>query len=197
MKRTARSYREEIVTKTSTLVAQQINGDKVEQWLATGTDEEYLETAVLLQNICNDTPYVQYIYVYQIKPDGCHVVFDIETTSDELLKYDELPDISTDTLGELIDFDESFSDMIPVLLSGGDIDVIESNDTYGWLLTKYEPIYDSEGRCVAYAGVDISMLGLEEFYKDFAKWIILISVVFLGVQLELKGQQFYGLDKYG
>ena len=43
LKRTARSYREEIVIKTSKLVAQQINGDKVDQWLATGTDDEYLQ----------------------------------------------------------------------------------------------------------------------------------------------------------
>ena len=185
LKRTARRYREEIVIKTSKLVAQQINGDKVDQWLATGTDEEYLQNALLIQNVCNNTPYVQYIYVYQIRPDGCHVVFDIETTSDELLKYDELPDIDTDGLGDLIEFDEGFSDIIPVLLSGGEADVIETNDKYGWLLTKYEPIFDSEGRCVAYAGVDISMLGLEDFYKDFARWIIIISVVFLFVLITI------------
>ena len=181
LKRSARSNREEIVIKTSRLVAQLVDGNKVDQWLESGADEEYRKTAVLFQNICNNTPYVQYVYVYQIKPDGCHVVFDIETTSDELKKYDELPDINTDTLGELIEFDEGFSDKIPVLLSGGEIDVIETNDKFGWLLTKYEPIFDSEGRCAAYAGVDISMLGLADYNKDFARWISIISAVFLCV----------------
>ena len=134
--RMTREYREEIITKTSKLATEQIDGDKIVPWLESGADEAYMVTAKLLQSICNHAPYVQYLYVYQIRPDGCHVVFDLETMADELIRYDEIPDISTDSLGTVIDFDESFADYIPTLLAGGQIDIIESKDTYGWLLTR-------------------------------------------------------------
>ena len=193
-KQTTRSYREEIIVKTSKLVAEQINGDKVNQWLDSGADDEYLKTSVLIQSICNNTPYVQYIYVYQIKPDGCHVVFDVETSADELVQYDEAPDISTDIIGDIVEFDEGFSDNIPTLLAGGNIDIIETDDKYGWLLTKYEPVFDSSGQCVAYVGVDISMIGVKDYYRNFAKWIIAISAVFL-VMLIVVGYFFFAHER--
>ena len=34
---------------------------------------------------------------------------------------------------------------------------MESNETYGWLLTVYRPVYDSNGVCQCYAAVDINM----------------------------------------
>ena len=193
-KRTTRSYREEIIIKTSKLVAEQINGDNVNQWLDSGVDEEYKKTADLIQSICNNTPYVQYIYVYQIKPDGCHVVFDVETMADELKQYDEAPDISTDHIGDIVEFDEGFSDNIPTLLAGGNIDIIETDDKYGWLLTKYEPVFDSSGQCVAYVGVDISMTGVKDYYSNFTKWIIAISAVFL-VVLIFVGYFFFAHER--
>ena len=193
-KRTTRSYREEIIVKTSKLVAEQINGDKVNQWLASGADDEYKKTAGLIQSICNNTPYIQYVYVYQIKPDGCHVVFDVETKADELKKYDEVPQISTDYIGEVVDFDESFSDKIPTLLAGGNIDIIETNDKFGWLLTKYEPVFDSSGKCVAYVGVDISMVGVKDYYRSFTIWIVAISAVFL-VVLIVAGYLFFAHER--
>ena len=193
-KRTTRSYREEIIIKTSKLVAEQIDGDKVNLWLNSGADDEYKRTAVLIQSICNNTPYIQYIYVYQIKPDGCHVVFDVETKADELKKYDEVPQISTDYIGEVVDFDESFSDKIPTLLAGGNIDIIETNDKFGWLLTKYEPVFDSSGKCVAYVGVDISMVGVKDYYRSFTIWIVAISAVFL-VVLIVAGYLFFAHER--
>ena len=44
-----------------------------------------------------------------------------------------------------------------MLLSGMDIEPMISNDTYGWLLTDYCPVYDSNHKCVAYACTDIDM----------------------------------------
>ena len=193
-KRTTRSYREEIIIKTSKLVAEQINGDKVDQWLNSEIDDEYKRTAGLIQSICNNTPYIQYIYVYQIRPDGCHVVFDSETMEDELEQYDEAPELSTDNIGDVVEFDESFSDKIPTLLAGGEVDIIESDDTYGWLLTKYEPVFDSSGKCVAYVGVDISMAGVKDYYGSFTKWIIALSVVFFLV-LIVVGYFFFAHER--
>ena len=177
-KRATRDYREEIIRKATKLASEQIDADHIDQWLEDGTDESYTETQKLLQSICNYTPYVQYLYVYQIRPDGCHVVFDIETMAAELDQYDELPEVSASSLGDIIEFDESFSEDIPTLLAGGQIDIKESNDSYGWLLTKYEPIKDSTGRCVAYVGADISMIGVDDYNDSFFRWILAISALF-------------------
>ena len=133
----------------------------------------------MLQSICSNAPYVQYIYVYQIKPDGCHVVFDLETKDNDLEQYDEVPELTTHPIGMVDEFDESFEEYIPTLLAGGQIDIIESNDTYGWLLTRYEPIFDSAGQCVAYVGADISMIGVSAYNRNFVKWIVSLSSVFL------------------
>ena len=69
--------------------------------------------------------------------------------ADELKQYDEAPDISTDHIGDIVEFDEGFSDNIPTLLAGGNIDIIETDDKYGWLLTKYEPDLRFSGRALS------------------------------------------------
>ncbi len=177
--RTTREYREEIITKTAKLAAGLIDGDRINQWLESGTDEAYYNTASLLQSICTNTPYVQYIYVYQIRPDGCHVVFDLETMEKDLQQYDEIPELETNPIGTVDEFDDSFAEYVPTLLAGGQIDIIESNDAYGWLLTRYEPIFDSSGQCTAYVGVDISMIGVSAYNRSFVTWIVALSSIFL------------------
>ena len=176
--RTTRNYREQIIIDVSKLAAGQIDGDLVNGWLNAGADENYLKTGRLLDSILENTPYLQYLYVYQIREDGCHVVFDFETTADSLIDYDERPDITADSLGNVVGFDESFTEYLPTLLAGGRIDTIESNDTYGWLLTRYEPVFDSGGKCVAYVGADISMQGIYDYVKSYMLRIIIIAAVF-------------------
>ena len=192
--RATREYREEIISKAAKLAAEQIDGDKIDGWLENGADEEYVNTAELLQSICTNTPYVQYLYVYKIEPDGCHVVFDLETMEDELDQYDELPEVETDVIGDIVEFDESFAEDIPTLLEGGQIAIKESNDSFGWLLTKYEPILDSKGSCTAYVGVDISMIGVTDYNRDFLKWIASISALFLAV-LAVIGYNYYSRSR--
>ena len=173
-----REYRTETLEDTAKLAAGIIDGNRVNDWLSGSIDNAYLDTARRLQNILYNTPHLQYLYVYQIRPDGCHVVFDFEPPEDEA-EYVEMPDISANVIGEFVAFDESFADYIPTLLAGGQLDVIETNDTFGWLLTKYEPIFDSAGHCVAYVGADISMMGIHEYNTEFGRWVVAISAVFL------------------
>ena len=193
--KTTVDYRSEIITKAAKLASEQIDGNKIEGWLENGADADYQATAKRLQSILNNTPYLQYLYVYQIRPDGCYVVFDLETMSEELYKYDELPDVPTDGIGEHIEFDKSFSEYIPALLKGEEIGIVESNETYGWLLTKYEPIRDSSGKCVAYVGVDISMIGVSDYNKQFMFWVagigalILIGVLIIGFKMTTNAQR--------
>ena len=129
------------------LVAERIDGDKVNEFIEKGDSAEgYKEVENLLYQIRESSRDVDYVYVYKIEPDGCHVVFDLDT---EELEGEEP--------GTIVAFDASFTEMIPDLIAGKPIAPIITNDTYGWLITVYKPVYDSKGVCQCYAAVDISM----------------------------------------
>ena len=176
--RTTRSYRERIIVNAAHLASEMIDGDKVGGWLENGTDKDYVDTGRVLGDILDNTPYLQYLYVYQIRTDGCHVVYDLETNVDDLAGYDERPDVTGEELGGFQPFDDSFKKYVPTLLAGGRIDIIESNDTYGWLLTCYEPVCDSNGKCVAYVGADISMKGVYDYVYSYFLQLLVIAVIF-------------------
>ncbi len=149
------------------LVADIIDAEQVDQYILHGTEAEgYLETEQRLYGIMHNMPDIQYLYVYQIREDGCHVVFDLDTE-----------DLEADEPGTLVDFDESFLPFLDDLLEGKEIEPIISNDKYGWLLTVYEPVYNSEGRCVCYAAVDVAMNVLKEYRQNF---LLRLISLFLG-----------------
>ena len=174
--KSTRDNREEIIINVSKLASEQIDGNKVNGWLENGPDESYHNTEKLLNSILHNTPYLQYLYVYQINPDGCHVVFDFDAAAAD--PYDDNGIVLASEFGSVIEFDESFMEYLPTLLEGGRIDTIESNDKYGWLLTRYEPVYDSEGTCVAYVGADISMIDLNNYVNRYITQVSIIAVLF-------------------
>ena len=129
------------------LEAAVINPDRVDDYISKGDQLiDYRDTENQLYNILHSTPDIQYLYVYQILDDGCHVVFDLDTA-----------DLQGEDPGSIVPFDESFAPYLPDLLAGRSIDPLITNDTYGWLLTVYRPLYDSSGHCVCYVCVDVSM----------------------------------------
>ena len=149
------------------LAASTIDGDRVNAYLEEGPDsEDYRETEQRLYSIKNSSPYIEYIYVYQIQPDGCHVIFDLDTEG-----------LAGAELGEIIPFDDSFTELIAPLLAGEDIDPIVTDDTYGWLLTDYEPVFDSNGNCVCYACTDINM---ENVRLDRVRFLTKVATLFIG-----------------
>ena len=154
----------------ASLAASVIDGDKVDDFIAYGEDAEgYKETEELLYGIRDGSPDIQYVYVYKIEEDGCHVVFDLDT-EDELGSEP----------GEIIEFDPSFSEYIPALLRGEDIPSIISDDSYGWLLTAYIPVHNSQGETVCYAAADISMQQLAtESHSFLAKQVSLFTGFFI------------------
>ena len=129
------------------LAGETIEADRVDSWVQNGEAEpDYRTIEHRLQGIRTSYPDLHYLYVYQIKEDGCHVVFDLDTK-----------DVEGGEPGEIIPFDESFGPYIEDLLAGRRIAPIVTDDTFGWLLTAYEPVYDKKGNCVCYAAVDVSM----------------------------------------
>ncbi|HRR75585.1 MAG TPA: HD domain-containing protein [Ruminococcus sp.] len=147
------------------LAASYIDPEKVDSFLEDGeASEDYINTEKMLYTLKDTYPDVEYLYVYRIEPDGCHVVFDLDTE-----------EVEGSSPGEVQPFDESFSELIPSLLAGETIDPIISDDSYGWLLTVYKPVYDAQGKCVCYAAVDISMEDISVYSNRFM--VKLISLV--------------------
>ena len=147
-----------------------INPNKVNEYLEKGEEAEgYLETKDYLQKMKNSYPDIEYIYVYRIEEDGCHVVFDLDTA-----------DTPGSAPGTVVPFDESFEDVKKDLLLGRRIEPKITNDTYGWLLTVYKPLYGANGSCSCYIGVDISMSKLvSDVYSYLARQISLFLGFFI------------------
>ena len=136
--------RTELATTVVKMAASTVKPQFVDRYLETRYKTgSYLRTCNELEAIQKSSPEIKYVYVYKILEDGCHVVFDLDPEGLNL--------------GDIQPFDESFMERVPLLLEGKPIDPIITDDSYGWLLTIYEPIYDDQGVCKCYAGVDISM----------------------------------------
>ncbi|MCR4814799.1 MAG: HD domain-containing protein [Lachnospiraceae bacterium] len=164
---------------TTKLVASIIDGNKIDQYIAEGdSSEEYRQVEARLYDVFYSSPDIEYLYVYQIKEDGCHVVFDLDTA-----------ELEGGSPGDVIPFDESFEPMVSTLLIGGEIEPIITNDTYGWLITVYKPVYNDYGKCTCYAATDISMnlIRTNEFsfmaklISIFAGFFILIIAIGLWI----------------
>ncbi len=151
----------------SELVASAIDPEMVDDYLEYGESAEgYEETKERLERVRDNAPEVEYIYAYRVEKDGCHVVFDLDSEGVEGHKP-----------GDIVPFDISFASYIPDLLQGKEIEPIISNDTYGWLLTAYTPVYDKDGNCVCYAAADVSM---EHIKLDEISFITKVTTLFFG-----------------
>ena len=147
-----------------------IDAEKVDNYIAQGYDVDgYAHTRDVLGGIRESFPQTKYVYVYKILPDGCHVVFDLDT--------DGVPGSAP---GSLVEFDPSFEPYLPKLLAGEEIEPIISDDQFGWLLTVYRPIKNAEGKTVAYVAADISM---ESIVRDEAVFFIKLLSLFFGLSL--------------
>ena len=151
----------------SDLTASVLDADRVDDYLALGKEAEgYADVERQLYGIRESSPSIEYVYVYQILPDGCHVVFDLDTE-----------EVAGSAPGTVIGFDESFEPYLPALLAGEPIEPLITDDTYGWLLTAYSPVYDSQGVCRCYAAADISM---NQIRVDSYAYLTRVVSLFLG-----------------
>ncbi|MBO4452450.1 MAG: HD domain-containing protein [Clostridia bacterium] len=103
--------------------------------------EDYIAAEDALNNIKDSFGNLQYLYVYRVREEVCQVVFDVDP----------------EAYAPFVENDASFASMLPALLAGENIDVIITNDTYGWLMTYYDPLRGEDGKCLAYVCADVSM----------------------------------------
>ncbi len=163
---------ESITEGTVDLMVNAVDGDKIEEYLSLGdASAEYRETETYLNQVLAAMDDVTYMYVYQIKEDGCHVVFDLDTA-----------ELQGEDVGTVIPFDKSFEPYLPDLFAGNEIEPIVSNDQYGWLLTVYKPIRNGEGKCVAYAAADVDM---QQLSTDSYVYFIRVAALLFGVSITI------------
>ena len=158
----------ELAQGVAKIAASIIDGNRVDDYLKYGEEAEgYLETKYQLMKILENVSDISYLYAYRIEEDGCHVIFDIDTA-----------DTPGDVIGDIIPFDKGFKDdKIKALLRGEEIDPIITNDKFGHLLTAYEPVYATTGRCVCYVGADVDIGQLDAMERSF---LAETTTVFLG-----------------
>ena len=162
-----------LATGIAQLVAENINPDKVEDYLANGYNEQgYYETKMKLYKIRESSPDIKFVYVYKILEDGCHVVFDLDT-----------PEVTGNEPGTIESFSESFAPYLSALLHGEEIEPIITDDSYGWLLTVYVPVKNSEGVTQCYSAVDVSMDALRAQSQAYMLKLAMIFSVILAVIL--------------
>ena len=154
--------RMKIADGITSMVVSEIEPNHVEEYLKLGRAAEgYEEVERNLYRIRASNSDIKYLYVYKIEEDGCHVVFDLETA-----------DTAASAPGDVEEFDESFYEYLPALLAGKPIPPIVNDDTYGYLLTVYKPVYSHHGQCVCYAAIDFSMDLISEYGRSFVVKII-------------------------
>ena len=125
--------------------------ERIEEYLSEGEAAPgYAESEARLSAIRESNDDISYVYVYQIREDGCHVVFDPDTG-----------DTAGEDPGSVVAFDEAFLPYREDLLAGRPLSgPVISDETYGWLLTVYLPVYNDAGECQCYVGTDLSMAAL-------------------------------------
>ena len=119
-------------------------------------------------------PDVVYLYVYQIREDGCHVVFDLDT---EAFKASEPGTV------ESFESFPSYQKYIPDLLAGKAVPSFTSHEEFGYVLTVLTPLYDADGVCRCYVGADCSMDQLSDYVWKIIRQIIYSFLIVLAVVL--------------
>ena len=157
---------------TKVLIAS-MDPDRVEEYMTLGDDAPgYKESEKAMANVRDSAEDIKYVYVYQIREDGCHVVFDPDSAEEP----------GSDP-GDVVAFDEDFKDDLSLLLEGKPIEPIVSNGQYGWLYSVYTPVKDSSGATVCYACADISMDKLTEDLVSFLARVLSLFVSFISILL--------------
>ncbi|MBO7663027.1 MAG: GGDEF domain-containing protein [Clostridia bacterium] len=153
------------------LIADEMDAEHIDDYLKQGRAYPgYDDIEKKLYKLRAAYPDIQFLYVYQIREDGCHVVFDLDT--------DEVPAAKP---GALIPFDEAYRQYIPDLLAGKEVPSIVSRDSYGYLLTIYNPIFNAAGECKCYVGVDYSMDLLTNYVLRIMQQILLLFAIVVAV----------------
>lgn len=168
-----RNNHESIAENTAALASKIIDPDMVDDYIEEGRSAPgYDEIERMLYDLRDSNEGVEYIYIYRIDEEGCHVVFDLDGIGDDEEK--------ADPPGLLVPYDDSIADHLEEFLKGEKVDSLITDDEYGWLMTLYEPVYNDKGECLCYVCVDIDMTEIKaDSYQFIAKQVSLFLGFFI------------------
>jgi HD-GYP domain-containing protein (c-di-GMP phosphodiesterase class II) len=165
----------EYAQDTAKYAASLIDGNMVDEYLRIRENaDNYYIINKNLKLIWSSSDRIKYLYVYQFREDGAHVVFDVDT--------EEVPAHDT---GDVIPVDPALQEYLEDILAGREIPAVPSNDQYGWLICGFAPIYDYRGKCKAYVGVDVSMPNVAHVERTFTFKITTVLMGFFIMVLTL------------
>ncbi len=160
--------RKELATTIADLETAVIDPDRVDEYIEKGKNAPgYRNIEQRLTTIRESSEDIEYVYIYRILEDGYHVVFDLDT-----------PELKGAAPGDIVAIEDSFKPYLNDLLEGKEIEPLIYEDRYGWLMTVYKPVYDSEGKCQCYACVDVSM---DKLYGNGTIFLAKLFSLFFGL----------------
>jgi sigma-B regulation protein RsbU (phosphoserine phosphatase) len=128
-------------------------------------DERYYELLNTLFEI-KDSNDITYLYVQKLEGDQCTYIMDADR-SEEQCQLGTTHGVSGPTKEA-----EHPEYGIPAFIT---------NDTYGWLCTSMEPVWDDSGKPVALVGVDVSMDEIMQDRADYLRSVILFMGIAVAV----------------
>ena len=143
------------------LASKVIEPDRIDEYIRDGKGVPgYREREEMLYSIRENSQGVIYMGALQIRDDGCHVAFDLDS-----------PDVPAYEPGEVVAFEAAFEPYLPALFAGEEIPAIESDDISGWVLTAYYPIRNGiDGKVRSLRSLDIHTGDeVEQLYQAVCK----------------------------
>ena len=123
-------------TQMSYIAATEIDPDMADDFMRRGNlAPGYTKTRERLSILKNGSPDIAFLYVYKIKEDGCHVIFDMDTVLNDGTY------VPGDPPGLITDFEEGMLPYLDKLLAGEKIEPVLLEDKYGRFLCSYYPVY--------------------------------------------------------
>lgn len=154
---------ERVCVGVSEAVASNINGNRIEEWLAGEKKQEYQATEEKFINVMESYSDIKSIRVCKINNNGMQTVYDIERDSMENKGF------SAES-----EFDSYIGEKRDALLEGENVDVINSVEGGTHFMAVLTPVKDKMNNVTAYAICEISTEDIRANSFDFAKKIFIV-----------------------
>ena len=168
----AREYNDRALS-IAFMAASLVDGDAIPRYLETGRrDAAYDASAASLTKLI-DAMKVRYIYIFYPNKKGYQYVFDAVPSKADPDKYTRL--------GQIEPYVSTVKNMMRVFNTGrvAERSYFTHSLTYGYIMTVFAPVFNSSGKVVALAGVDISMNDVLERLNGFAVRLAFFLTLFI------------------
>lgn len=163
----------------SHVVAGSFDADSVDIWLKGEHTHSYIQATNKLEKLNGNIPYLDSIAIYQMREDGMYTIYNTKST---LLRRD---------LGNVVSYSNKWDNYKSKFLAGEEVENIFVNGYDGKVLTYCMPIFDSNGKCAAYActGISMSTITAERtgFVKSFGMVLfVIIAALYMLIYVYIK-----------